>query len=117
MVHKRIKWVRAGAAGAPALVAIGAAAQPFVPPAGYGGKPGPGVATPTEPGAPALARIPDADLQKLFRVDPAYKRAAEAKAKVIGAFTVAEPAGTHFTGAWANGFLPVVLTFSDGKCF
>lgn len=113
MVHQRSAWVRAGAAAALALGT--AAAAQFVPPAGYGGKPGPGVATPAEPGAPALARIPDADVQKLFRIDPAYPR--RASAKVVGAFAVKEPAGTHLVGAWAPGFLPVTLSFSDGKCF
>lgn len=117
MADKTAAWVRAGAAAALALVAAGADAQGFVPPAGYGGTPGPGVATPVEPGSPALTRIPDANLQNLFRVDPAYPRAAAAHARVVGAFAVAEPAGAHFTGAWAQGFMPVTLAFSDGQCF
>jgi hypothetical protein len=108
--------VRVGAAVALAIVGVGAEAQlGFVPPAGFSGKPGPGVATPAEPGAPALTRIADADLSDLFRVDPAYPR--RASAKVVGAFAVVEPAGTHLVGAWAPGFLPITLAFSDGRCF
>lgn len=103
------------------LTGVGAKAQ-FVPPAGYGGDapgapPRPGVARPAEPGAPALKRVPDASLAGLFRVDPAYRRANAAHAKVVGAFTVAETKRARLTGAWAPGFLPVTLSFADGRCF
>src|SRR5690349_18339930 len=111
MVHKAAWRSRAGAAAALALAAMSAGAQPFVPPAGYTGKPGPGVATPAEPGAPALTRIPDASLAGLFRVNPTYSRGLAAHAKVIGAFAVEEPRGTRFVAAWAPGFLPVTLSF------
>ena len=103
-----------------ALLLSGAAANTaqVVPPAGYGGSAAlPGVAPSPEPGAPALTRLDDATLQPLFRIDPAYPRAAMASAKVVGAFAVAEPRGTHLVTAWAPGFLPVTLSFSDGRCF
>jgi hypothetical protein len=116
MACKAAAWVVAGAGLALALTGVDADAQ-FVPPAGYSGKPGPGVATPAEPGAPALTRIPDTSLANLFHVDPAYPRHANASAKVIGAFTVAEPRGAHLVAAWAPGFLPITLSFSDGRCF
>lgn len=117
MVRKMSAWARAGAGIALALTGIGLSGQTFVPPAGYTGKPGPGVATPPEPGAPALARISEASLSDRFQIDPAYPRRASAAAKVIGAFTVAEPPGTHLVAAWAPGFLPITLSFSDGRCF
>jgi hypothetical protein len=37
--------------------------------------------------------------------------------KVVGAFAVDVPAGTHLVDAWSPGFLPVWLAFSDGRCF
>lgn len=117
-MRKAAVRIGAMAGAALALVPIGAHAQGFVPPAGYSGDPTlPGVATPAEPGAPALTRIPDASLSSLFHVDPAYRRAGEAHVKVVGAFAVAEPAGTHLIAAWSFGFLPLTLSFSDGRCF
>lgn len=56
-------------------------------------------------------------MSKLFVVDPAYPRAKLAHAKVVGVFAIAEPAGTHLVSVWAAAFLPVLLTFSDGRCF
>ena len=123
-MSKAAAWVQVGTAITLALASCAAGANQFVPPAGYSddarrpGEPArPGVATPSEPGAPALTRIPDATLSNLFRVDPSYQRASRAHAKVVGAFAIAEPASTHFVGAWALGFLPVLLSFSDGRCF
>lgn len=88
------------------------------PPAGYSGNATlPGIARPVEPGAPALTRIPDTALSGLFRIDPGYPHAAAARVKVVGAFAVDEPADTHLVAAWAAGFLPVTLSFSDGRCF
>lgn len=117
--------------GAAALMVAGASAQglQFVPPAGYSGGNSvarKGVATPPEPGAPALSRIPDSQLSSLFKVNRTYRRAGKnsrlwrtsgATAKVVGAFAIAEPPGMHFVDAWALGFLPVTLSFSDGRCF
>lgn len=116
-----------------------AGARQLVPPAGYSGPAGPGVAIPTEAGAPKFRRIPDASLLSVFRIDAAYARktAAEkaaapedlsaisppsrAKAvgrvKVVGAFAIVERSGTHLVAAWAAGFLPVTLSFSDRRCF
>jgi hypothetical protein len=105
-----------------AVVAIGwsgvACAQGFVPPAGYSGDASvrPGVAMPAEPGSPKLTRIPDAALADRFRLLPSYPRLAQAKLKVVGAFAIAE-SKTRLTAAWAPGFLPVTLAFSDGRCF
>jgi hypothetical protein len=117
MASRAAAWLRAGAGATLALASVGAVAQGFVPPAGYGGKPGPAVAMTAEPGAPALTRIPDASLADLFRVDPAYPRADHAHVKVIGAYAVAEPRRTRLVAAWGQGFLPVTLSFSDGRCF
>jgi hypothetical protein len=102
----------------------------FVPPLGYGGGDSatlPGVTDHPEPGAPALTRIPDLTLSGLFRANQSYRRAsisgqdlwpaAAATAKVVGAFAVAEPPRTHLIAAWSPGFLPVTLSFSDGRCF
>lgn len=111
-------WARAWAGVAFAVAAIGADAQQFVSPAGYSGNPTrPHFATPPEPNAPALTRVPDATLSSLFRVDPAYRRAAAAHANVVGAFAVVEPADTHLVAAWSPGFLPVTLSFSNGRCY
>jgi hypothetical protein len=98
-----------------ALAASGAPAQPFVPPAGFGGKPSGPAVIPPAPGVPALSPIDDSELAGLIRMDPAYRRAASAAAKVIGAYRIAEPA--RLVEAWAPGFLPVTLAFADGKCF
>ncbi len=72
-------------------------------------------ATPAPPETPALTPIPIVELTDLIHVDPSYPHAA--RAKVVGAFAVGKPAGTRLVGAWAFGFLPVTLSFSDGRCF
>lgn len=114
-----------------ALFGIPAWSAQFVPPAGYNSGSStvrPGVASPAEPGAPALTRIPDAQLADLFQANHAYKRKGDdsglslwptrgATVKVVGAFAIAEPRGTHLVDAWSPGFLPVTLSFSDGRCF
>ncbi len=90
----------------------------FVPPAGYsGGGPLPALATPIEPGTPALAHLPEGRFAGLFALDPDYRSNSGVQAKVIGAYAVDEPKGTKFVEAWAIGFLPVNLKFSDGSCF
>ena len=111
-------YVRVGTAIAMAAFAIGANAQ-FVPPAGFsGGKPLPGVAVPTDPDAPPLARIADATLASLFHVDPNYRRGtASGSVKVVGAFTVTEAEGAPVVDAYSPGFLPVTLQLRDGHCF
>lgn len=117
--------------GTLALFGIPALSAQFVPPAGYGSGSlavRPGVASPAEPGAPALTRIPDAELSDLFQPNRGYKRIGDdsglslwptraATVKVVGAFAVAERRGTHLVDAWSPGFLPVTLAFSDGRCF
>lgn len=101
-----------------AATAIGAQAQ-IVPPAGYGGGgERPGVAVPSDPDAPPLARIPDAALSGLFAVDQAYRRgSARGYAKVVGAFAIAETSNAHVVSAWSPGFLPVSVLLSDGRCY
>lgn len=114
----RIESVALGAAAALAFTssASEARAAQFVPPAGYSGnETRPGVASSVEPGAPRLARIPDAKLADRFNVIPTYARPAHVK--VVGAFAVEVPKQTHFVSAWSSGFLPVTLAFSDGRCF
>jgi hypothetical protein len=115
-MHHVTKWAFAGAI---AVLAMGgaASAQQFVPSPGYadGPKDAPGVAPVADPTAPPLTRIPDASLAGLFQVVPGY--AHPASVKVVGAFAVDEPAGVHLDGAWSRGFLPVTLSFSDGRCF
>lgn len=119
------------AAGALTLLGIPAQSAQFVPPAGYYGGSSvarPGVASPQESGAPRLTRIPDSQLSALFRANRHYRRVGDnsglslwptsgAMAKVVGAFQVDEPRGTHLVDAWSLGFLPVWLSFSDGRCF
>jgi len=111
-------YARAGIGIMLAMVAIHGKAQ-FVPPAGLsGGKPLPGVAVPSDPDAPPLARIPDAALASLFRVDPTYRRGTTGgNVKVVGAFALTETPAAHVTGAWSPGFLPVTLSLSDGRCY
>jgi hypothetical protein len=105
-------------ATASAFIGGCAGAQGIAPPFGYSGKSGESAAAASlDPGAPSLSRIADATLSDLFRIDPSYPRAAAAHAKVVGAFVVEEPAGTHLAAASARGFLPVTLAFSDGRCF
>ena len=101
-----------------AVAAISAQAQ-FVPPAGYSGNGSrPGVAVPSDPSAPSLARIPDAAVSNVFRVDPTYKRGlAVGRAKVVGAFAIAETSKAHVVAAWSPGFLPVTISLSDGRCY
>lgn len=113
-------WYRAGISAALALTGLGAQARPFVSPAGYSGTPRREASTAAEPGAPALTRIPDASLAGLFRIDPTYMPGLPARmahVSVVGAFRVSEPTGAHVVGAWAPGFLPVTLSFSDGRCY
>ena len=109
-------WLRASAGAALAWAGVEAHAWQFVPPAGYSGKASlAGVASPAEPGAPVLTRLSDAKLSDLFHVDPTYSRPGHVK--VVGAFTIVEPKHARLVAAWAPGFLPVTLSFSDGRCF
>ncbi|MHB8285634.1 MAG: hypothetical protein ACYDD1_13270 [Caulobacteraceae bacterium] len=66
---------------------------------------------------PQLTQIANSTLSDLVGVNPAYSHASAAAARVIGAFELTEPAGLHLTAAWSPGFLPVHLSFSDGRCF
>ena len=91
----------------------------FVPPAGYldaSGPPAPPVAAIAEPGAPSISALTDDALPSLFSVVPGYPRAA-AHVTVIGAYTIAESRHARVTAAWSRGYLPVTLSFSDGRCF
>lgn len=118
MRNKASAYVLAGLMGATAVAPISAHAQ-FVPPAGYsGGASRPSVAPPSDSSAPPLARIPDTAVSRLIHVDPTYKRGlAGGHAKVVGAFAVAESTKAHVVAAWSPGFLPVTLSFSDGRCY
>jgi hypothetical protein len=60
-------------------------------------------------------RIPDAKLSDRFRVNPTRSRPGYVK--IAGAFAIVEPKHAHLVGAWAPGFLPITLSFSDGRCF
>lgn len=118
-------------AGTLTLLGTPAQGAQLVPPGRYdagSAVAGPGVASSPEPGVPSLARIPDTQLAGLFQPNGEYRRigdnsgpslwpTAGAKAKVVGAFEVDEPRGTHLVDAWSLGFLPVWLSFSDGRCF
>ncbi|MGN6821098.1 MAG: hypothetical protein ACTHJR_20785 [Sphingomonas sp.] len=99
----------------PAIPASGLHAQ-SMPPAGYLGPAGPPVAAVAEPGAPSLAAITDDAFPHLFSIAPGYPR-KDAHVSVIGAYTIAETKGSHVTAAWSRGYLPVSLSFSDGRCF
>lgn len=118
MTIKASAYARISAGIAIAVATVGAPAQ-FVPPAGYsGGGSRPGVAVPSDPSAPLLTRIPDTAVSRLIHVDPAYRRgAAVGHAKVVGAFAIAETRKAHLVAAWSPGFLPVTLSFSDGRCY
>lgn len=123
-------WLRALAGLPLASAGVGVHALQFVPPGGYFSGDSmvrPGVASPPEPGAPSLTRIPDSQMSARIHVNRNYKRigqdstmrlwrTAGAKAKVVGAFAIGEPPGTHLVDAWGLGFLPT-LSFSDGRCF
>jgi hypothetical protein len=89
----------------------------FVPPSGYGGKGGPPLATPAQPGAPALTSLAPATISGLIHILPSYPGAGKSSVKVIGAYRITEPAGTRLVGAWAPGYLPVTVQLSDGRCF
>lgn len=112
---------RSVALGAAAVLAFTSSATEshaaqLVAPAGYSGNETlPGVASTVEQGTPRLTRIPDAKLADRFNVIPSYTRPAHVK--VVGAFAVDVPKQTHFVSAWSPGFLPVMLAFSDGRCF
>ena len=118
MRNKASAYALACLVGATAVAPISAHAQ-FIPPAGYsGGASGPGVAPPSDSSAPLLVQIPDTAVSGLIHVDPAYKRGVAAgHAKVVGAFAVAESTKAHVVAAWSPGFLPVTLSFSDGRCY
>ncbi len=118
MNNRAFAWVRASAGITIAVAAISAHAQ-FVRSAGYSGNGSrPGVAVPSDPSAPALARIPDTAVSNVFRVDPAYKRGlAVGQVKVVGAFAIAETSKAHVVAAWSPGFLPVTFSLSDGRCY
>jgi len=118
MKNKALAYARASAGITIAVAAVSAHAQ-SVPPTGYSGSGSrPGVAVQSDPSAPSLTRIPDTALSSLIRVDPAYKRGeAVGHAKVVGAFAVAETSKAHIVAAWSPGFLPVTLSFSDGRCY
>ena len=118
MNNKASTFARASAGIKIAVAAISAHAQ-FVPPAGYGGGGSrPGIAVPSDPSAPALARMPDMAASSLIHINPAYKRgSAVGHAKVVGSFAIAETSKAQVVAAWSPGFLPVTLSFSDGRCY
>jgi hypothetical protein len=118
MKNKASAYARVSAGITIAAAAISAHAQ-FVPPAEYsGGGSRPGVAMPSELGAPLLTRIPDAAVSSLIHADPTYRRgSAVGHAKVVGAFAIAETSKAHVVEAWSPGFLPVTLSLSDGRCY
>jgi hypothetical protein len=100
-----------------ALFARAATAQTFVPPAGFSGKPGPAIASNPEKDAPLILSVEANRLAGRVHVVPEYSRADHAHVAVVGAYTVQEPKGTHLIESWGVGFLPVILSFSDGRCF
>ena len=100
-----------------ALFARAATAQTFVPPAGFSGEPGPAIGLDPEKDAPLILSVEANTLADSFHVVPEYSRAAHAHVAVVGAYTVQEPKGTHLVESWGVGFLPVILSFSDGRCF
>ena len=89
----------------------------FVPAAGYGGKGGPPLASSVEPGAPALTSLSPAKIAPLIHILPSYPSAGKSSVKIIGAYQIAEPAGTRLVKVSAPGYLPVTARFSDGRCF
>ena len=73
--------------------------------------------TAVAPKTPVVTRMTNAALSNRFRIAPDYRRAAAARVRIIGAFAVAEPPHARFVAAWSPGFLPVTLSFSDGRCY
>jgi hypothetical protein len=116
---RKARSVAVCAAAALAVNGTGVIAKQFVPPAGYSGQPGAAVADiEPEPGGPRLVAIPQPQASFLVRADPSYRRMGRAShVKVVGAFKVIEPAGSHLVGATGRGFLPVILLFSNGDCY
>jgi hypothetical protein len=100
------------------LLGSAVAAQEVVPPGGYSsnGARKPALATRPEQGAPAVTRLSAAAVKGLFTIDPTYKRASLSHVKVLGAFAIAAPSGVRLASSY-NGYLPVSLAFSDGRCF
>jgi len=88
----------------------------FAPPAGYVGTPSPPVAGAVEPESPALAATTDFDRPGMISLMPGYPR-KDAHVAVISAYTIAETKRARVTAAWSRGYLPVSLSFSDGRCF
>lgn len=70
-----------------------------------------------ESGGPRVTQIPAARIEPQFAVAPAYQRADHAHVRVVGAFTIAPPPHTRLLAAWSLGFLPITLSFSDGRCY
>ena len=98
--------------------AVDARQLSFVPPAGHGGEGSSPLARPAERGAPALTSLKSATIAPLVSIMASYPDAAKSSVKVIGAYRISEPAGTHLVEAWSRGvFLPVTTRFSDGRCF
>lgn len=120
MKNKPSAYVRVSAGIIITVAAISARAQ-FVPPAGYSGSGlRPGVAAPLDPSAPPLTRVPDMAVWSLIHVNPLYTRGLAAgvgRVKVVGAFAIAETSKSNVVAAWSPGFLPVTLSFSDGRCY
>ena len=89
------------------LAANGGHAQ-FVPPSGFSGQGDrPGVATPTDPTAPALTRLPNNALADRFAIVPGYKRGASTgHVEIVGAFEIKETDKRHLIAAWSTGFEP-----------
>ena len=117
MTKGRLRLIYAMALGLVVAAPAVASAPQFVPPAGLSGKPaGPGVAPVTDPDAPPLKRLPDAEGQALFHVNPNYHRSGVGHVKVVGVFEVTEAGNSHIVDAWSTGFMPT-LAFSDGRCF
>lgn len=101
-----------------ALLTPGAALAQFVWPVRDPAAPSPpAVAAPAAPDVPHLEALDHAAIAQRIRMLPDYANAANAHAKVVGAYTIAESDGARFVDAWGVGYLPLNLKRSDGTCF
>lgn len=111
------RWfLRAIASLAMAVSATATQAQ-FVPPAGYSGDAKlPSVAPNQDTSRPRLTRLSDAEVSRLVKPDPSYRRGkSTAHTKVVGAFAIDEDKA-KVVAAWSFGFLPITVEFDDGRC-
>ena len=71
------------------------------------------------PNVPALTQLDPAKALSVFTLDPTYRTGTgtAASLKPINFYAISRSRGKRVKAAWSFGFMPVVLEFSDGRCF